>query len=164
MELARKVYTVEELEAQADEIGMAMTYQLEQLLTVGDLPTVASLISFRLGIAVLNHNCWSRQADHEAIKGIVDGNTGDITYSRKMAEIMGDERLSKLSDGKQKAIAEEAAATAYQSQGAAKAEKAKRDLYKNFWQEWISYLVNTSELARHVAMHKLVEAKINQVS
>jgi len=163
MELERKVYTKEDVDAKATELGQAITSQLEQLLATGDLPTLASLISFRLGVAVMNHDYWSKRSDSAIWRAVVEGNSADILYQAEMGKLLSNEETKKLAADKQKALSQSAATEAYTAQGSAKAAKAENDVYKNFWSEWVNYLSTISDLARHVAMHKLVESKLNQL-
>lgn len=160
MELELKVYTAQEIDEKAAQIGGAMTADVDRLMSTGDIQTLSACIAFRLGAAVLNHNYWSKQGDTHAWQYVVHGNEADIAYQQEMGKNLQDPEKIKIAEGKLKALADTAAFTATTNQGSSKCEKAKAEIYKNFWHEWLEYLKIVADLARNVAMHRLAELKI----
>jgi hypothetical protein len=161
MELDMKVYTREEVDSTADELGKAMSANVDNLLATCDINTLSQLISFRFGVATLNHNHWSKKSDSSNWAAILSDNEADIIAQQEMVKLLGNEETKKLSDGKQKAMAEAAAVGATQKYNSSKADKALCDVYKNFWAEWISYLSAISNLVRDVVIQRSVDAKIS---
>jgi hypothetical protein len=160
MELELKIYTAQEVDEKAAQIGAAMLADIDRLISAGDIQTLSACIGYRLGAVVLNHNYWSKQGDTHAWQFVIHGNEGNIAYQQKMAEILQNPEMLKIAEGKQKAMADTAAFTCTSNQGSSKSEKAKAEIYKNFWYEWLEYLKIVADLARNVAMHRLAELKI----